>query len=186
MSQWARTLNCKMHLKIMKVMNSTFGLYNLSASAFFNASRKVIKLLLEILQYRQPGIMFYRFEFSFDSNQVYPCVWQDPFFFQFYLQLPKQHLYTITNKVEDISSPEKMKSHQSKNKSGFVSAIIGGGLQLFSIPMITGKINTQPCGSAQNPRIPPAVLFRYKTKIIDPSIITLRYSTSTARRLYLF
>ena len=52
--------------------------------------------------------------------------------------------------MEDISSPGKIKIQRSKSKAGGVSVIIGGVLQLFSTPDITGSSSTQPVGSAQN------------------------------------
>ena len=50
-------------------MNSVFGVDNLSASAFINASGKVVKILSEILKDRPSGITFYRFDFRIDPTQ---------------------------------------------------------------------------------------------------------------------
>ena len=135
-------------------MNSEFGGDNLSASVFLNASGKVIKLSSEIPQDRPPGIMFLWFDCSIDPTNKDARIQWDPFCFQFTLWLPQHHFYSITNKVEDINSQEKMKIHQSAKKSGEVSAILGGGSQLFSTPEITETGNTQPSVSYQNPPTP--------------------------------
>ena len=44
-----------------------------------------------------------------------------------------------------------MKSQQSTRKAGGVSTNLGGGLQLFSTPLIIVTSSTQTDGSAQNP-----------------------------------
>ena len=54
---------------MMKAMKSAFIVDNISASAFINASAKVIKLVSESLQDRPPGIKFYRFDFRIDLTQ---------------------------------------------------------------------------------------------------------------------
>ena len=45
-----------------KLMNSVFGVDNLSASEFLNASGKVVKILPEILQESPSGIKLFRFD----------------------------------------------------------------------------------------------------------------------------
>ena len=88
-----------------KVMNIAFGVDKLSASEFLNASWKVLKLLSKSLQERPSVITFYRFDCRIDSTQEDYRFKQDQFLFQYYLQLPQQYYVTVTNKVEDISSP---------------------------------------------------------------------------------
>ena len=55
--------------KIVNVMDSTFGVDNLLASAFTNASGKVVKLLPEILQDREEGITFILFDCMINPTQ---------------------------------------------------------------------------------------------------------------------
>ena len=100
----------------MKIMNSVFVVDNLSTSAFLNASWKVVKLSLEILWDRPSGITFFQFDFRIETNHEDARIERDPSCFQFSLQLPQQHYNAITNKVEDISSSEKMKSQHSARK----------------------------------------------------------------------
>ena len=54
---------------MMKTMNSAFGVYNLSASAFNDYSGKVIKLSSERLQDRPSGITFSHFDYRIDPTQ---------------------------------------------------------------------------------------------------------------------
>ena len=86
-------------------MNSAFEVDNLLASQFINASGKVIKLSLESLHDSTPGILFSRFYFRIDPTQKDACIQRDLFCFQFSLRFLQNHFYTITNKVEYISSP---------------------------------------------------------------------------------
>ena len=55
--------------KIVNVMDSTFGVDNLLASAFTNASGKVVKLSPEILQDREEGITFILFDCMINPTQ---------------------------------------------------------------------------------------------------------------------
>ena len=63
----------------------------------------------------------------------------------------QQHLDTITNKGDNISSQENTKIQHSATESGELSTILGGLSQLFSTPVIGVTGNNQPSGSAQNP-----------------------------------
>ena len=116
--------------------------------------------------------------------------------------------------MEDISSPEKHNIQKSAIKAGGVSAMIGRGLQLFSMPARTGTINTQTAVSSQiTPTPKMSVLlkngtnikigyfgklqlldnqeiftevFGNKPTIIAPNKDTSQYFTSAARRIYAF
>ena len=105
----------------MKVINISFGLDKLSASAFLNYSGKVIKLLSERLQDRPSGIRFSRFDCRIDHTQEDALIHKDPFCFQFSLRLPHQHFGNINNKVEDIRLPAKTKIQKFARKVGGVS-----------------------------------------------------------------
>ena len=107
----------------IKVINSAFGVNNLSASTFLNDSGKLIKLILESLQGRSSGITFSRFYCRINPTLENTWIQKDPFFLQF----SQQRFDTITNKVEDISSPAKTKIPPSTIKSGGVSMILVGG-----------------------------------------------------------
>ena len=139
---------------MIKLIKSAFIIDNLSASAFLNASGKLIKLVLESLQERPSGIAFSRFDCRIDPTQEDARIQQDPLYFQFSLRLPQQNFDTITNKVEDISAPAKTKIQWSARKSGGVSAIIGKVSQLFSTPARTGTRNTQTAVSSQKTPTP--------------------------------
>ena len=132
--------------KIMKLMKSAFIVDNLSASDFINSSGKAIKLASESLQDRPSGFTLSWFDCRIDPTQEDNRIQQDLFCFQFSLKLPHQNFDTITNNVEDISSPEKTKIQKSARKSGGVSEIIGRGSQLFYTPERTGTSNTQTDG----------------------------------------
>ena len=84
----------------MKIMNGEFGVDNLSASAFINPSGKAIKLSPERLRDRQLGIIFFRFDLKIDTTHEDGRINKEPFFFQFFLQLPHEHFDTLTKKVE--------------------------------------------------------------------------------------
>ena len=103
-----------------------------------------------------PGIMFFWFDHRINPTQEDAHIEREPFWFQFSLQLPQQHFYIITNKVEDISSPVKTKIYHSAKEAGGVSTIIGGGSHFFYALVRTRNRNNQPAGSAQNPPILPA------------------------------
>ena len=87
---------------MMKVMNNSFGVDNLSASSLLNASGKIIKVSLEILSGRPLGITFSYFDCRIYPTQEDPCIHQEPFCFPFYIRIPQNHFDTITNKVGDI------------------------------------------------------------------------------------
>ena len=55
--------------QMVKVMDSTFVVDNLLALEFLNASGKVVKLSLEILQYRSEEITSFQFYFMIDPTQ---------------------------------------------------------------------------------------------------------------------
>ena len=54
----------------------------------------------------------------------------------------QQHLDTIPNKGDNISSQENTKIQHSATESGEFSTILGGLSQLFSTTVITGTFST--------------------------------------------
>ena len=54
--------------QILKVMDSAFGVDNILASSFLNASGKVVKIPLGSLQVRSEGITFFLFGFKIDPT----------------------------------------------------------------------------------------------------------------------
>ena len=67
--------------QMTKVMDNAFVVDNLLASAFLNASGKVVKLSSEILQDRPEGITLFLFYCRIYLNQEYSSIKRDPFSF---------------------------------------------------------------------------------------------------------
>ena len=67
--------------QMMKVINSKFGVDNLSASEFLNASGGLIELRSESLQDKPPEIKFSHFDCRIDPTQEDARIQKDPFCF---------------------------------------------------------------------------------------------------------
>ena len=67
-----------------------------------------------------------------------------------FLEASVAEFYTLSNKVEDISSPANTNSKQSVIKEGGVSTILGGVFLWFYMMVTAGIRSNQPIVSVQN------------------------------------